>query len=159
MTARSELVARVAELVEALAASGQTVPRDFVLETDLTLPQIRILYMLDAGPARITDISRVHGMALANASTMVERLARKDLVERISDPNDRRVALARLTDKGREAVEGVTRSEHAAVERIVGVLSDEELEVVARALEILNQGAQRLEAADDDEVDSGKKTE
>ena len=152
MTARSELVARVAELVEALAASGQTVPRDFVLETDLTLPQIRILYMLATGPARITDISEVHGMALANASSMVERLARKNLVERVSDPNDRRVVLACLTAKGREAVEGVTRSENAAVERLAGVLSDGELEVVARSLEILNQGAKRLEAATKDEA-------
>ena len=152
MTARSELVARVAELVEALAASGQTVPRDFVMETDLTLPQIRILYMLATGPARITDISKANGMALANASSMVERLARKDLVERVSDPNDRRVAPVCLTTKGREAVEGVTRSENAAVDRIAGVLSDGELEVVARSLEILNQAAKRLEAATKDEI-------
>jgi adenine deaminase len=53
----------------------------------------------------------------------------------------------------------VTRSENAALERIAGVLSDEELEVVARALEILNQGAERLEAAANDEVASGKNTE
>ncbi|MCY4353737.1 MAG: hypothetical protein OXC09_02980 [Truepera sp.] len=69
MTARRELVARIAELVESIAATSQTAPRDFAMETDLTLPQIRILYMLASGPARITDISRAQGMARANASS------------------------------------------------------------------------------------------
>ena len=152
MTSRSELVARVSELVDALSASGQMIPREFVLETDLTLPQIRIVYMLARGPARITDISKVNGMALANASSMVERLVGKDLVERVSDPNDRRVTLARLTDKGREVVDSVTRSENTVVGRITDVLSNGELEVVARALDILNEGAKLLESAEKDEV-------
>ena len=91
-------------------------------------------------------------MARANASTMVERLVRKSLVERDSDPNDRRVALARLTGRGREAVEGVTRSEITVVEKIAKFLTLGELEVVARALEIMNQGVKRLEAAGNDEA-------
>ena len=152
MTARRELVARIAELVESIEAMGQTAPRDFAMETDLTLPQIRILYMLASGPARITDISRAQGMARANASSMVERLVRKGLVERVPYPNDRRVALACLTNKGRDAVEGVTRSEYVVVEKITAFLPIDELKVVARALEILDQGVKRLEAASKDDV-------
>ena len=151
MTARSELVARIADSLEALASTSQMTPTESVMETDLTLPQLRILYMLASGPARITDISEAFGMARANASTMVERLVRKSLVERDSDPNDRRVALARLTGRGRMAVEGVTRSEIAIVEKITKFLTFGELEVVARALDIMNQGVKRLEAAGNDE--------
>lgn len=147
MTARRELVARIAKSVDSMSATGQMVPQHFAMETDLTLPQIRTLYMLASSPARIADISQAQGMARPNASNMVERLVRKGLVERLSDPNDRRVALACLTDKGREAVEGVTRSESVVVERIVAVLSIDELEAVARALEILHQGVERLKAA------------
>lgn len=152
MTARSELVARIADSLEALASTSQITPTESVMETDLTLPQLRILYMLASGPARITDISEAFGMARANASTMVERLVRKGLVERDSDPNDRRVALARLTGQGREAVEGVTRSEITVVEKIAKFLTLGELEVVARALEIMNHGVKRLEAAGNDEA-------
>ena len=153
MTARGELLARIAGLVESLTASGQTGPRDFAMETDLTLPQIRVLYMLASGHARITDIAQAQGMARANASNMVERLVRKGLVERVPYPNDRRVALARLTDKGREAVEGVTRGEQSAIEKLTAVLPNDELEVVAQALEILNRGVNRLETANEDDVD------
>ena len=145
MTTREELVARIAGLVESLAAA-QTGPRDFAMETDLTLPQIRVLYMLASSPAKITDIAQAQGMAPANASSMVERLVRKGLVERVPYPNDRRVALACLTDKGRGAVEEVTRGEQSAVEKITAVLPNDELEVVAQALEILNRGVERMAA-------------
>jgi len=140
-------VARIAELVESIAVTGQTAPRDFVMEADLTLRQIRVLYMLASGPARITDISRAQGMARANASTMVERLVRKGLVERASDPGDRRVALACLTNEGRTAVAGVTRNEYDVVEKITTLLPVDELKVVARALEIVDRAVRRLQAA------------
>ena len=153
MTAKRELVARVAELSESLAAKSQPEPEDSVMETNLTLPQIRILYFLSRGPKRITDVSQAHGVALPNASNMVERLVKKGLVQRVPDPNDRRVALASLTNKGRQAVEAMARSNFVIVENLAMALSIAELEVVVRALEILNRGADHLEAANDDAVD------
>ena len=152
MTAKRELVVRIAELSESLAAKSQPEPEDFVMETNLTLPQIRILFFLRRGPKRITDVSQAHGMALPNASNMVERLVKKGLVERVPDPNDRRVALACLTNEGRKAVAALARSNFVAVEKLTMVLSIAELEVVARALEILDRGADHLEAANDDGV-------
>lgn len=153
MASREDLVARIAELSESIAATGQMEPKDFVVEADLTLPQVRVLYMLAYGPARITDISQAQGMARPNASTMVERLVRKGLVERVSDPNDRRVALACLTNRGQEAIEALTRSNYVAVENIAAFLSIDELALVARALEILDMGVKRLKATNEDEVD------
>ena len=152
MTAKRELVARIAELSESLAAKSQPEPEDFAMETNLTLPQIRVLYFLSRGPKRITEVSQAHGVALPNASSMVERLVKKGLVQRVPDPNDRRVALARLTNKGRQAVEAMARSNFVIVENLAMALSIAELEVVVRALEILSRGADHLETANDDAV-------
>ena len=149
MTAKSELMARIAELSESIAAMA---PQDFIMESELTLTQFRTIYMLAAGPARITDISQYQGMARPNASTMVERLVRKGLVERVSDPSDRRVTLACLTDKGRETIEAVNRHKYEAVEKIAAFLSTDELEVVARALEILDRGVKLMEASNEDDT-------
>lgn len=146
MAGRTELIARIAELSESIATSGRMEPNAFVMEGDLTLPQIRVLYMLASGSARISEVARAHGMARPNASTMVERLVRKGLVERVSDPSDRRVALASLTEKGREAIGAVSHSNYEAMEAIASVLSNYELELVAGALEILERGVRRLEA-------------
>lgn len=154
MTARTDLVARIAELSESIATAGQMYPRDFVMETDLTLAQITILYLLASGPERISDIAQAQGMARPNASNMVERLVRKGLVERVSDPNDRRVALANLTAKGRDAVEAANRGNYVAIENVAAFLSMDELEQVASALEILERGVRRLEAANEDAVGS-----
>ena len=152
MTAKRELVSRIAELSESLAAKSQPEPEVSAMETNLTLPQIRILYFLSRGPKRITEVSKAHGVALPNASNMVERLVKKGLVRRAPDPNDRRVALASLTDKGRQAVEAMARSNFVIVDNLTMALSIAELEVVVRALEILNRGADNLEAANNDAV-------
>ena len=147
MAGQEELVARIAELSESIATTGRMEPNAFVMESDLTLPQIRVLYMLASGPARISEVARAHGMARPNASNMVERLVRKGLVERVSDPSDRRVALACLTEKGRAAIGAVSHSNYEAMEAIATVLSIDELELVVSALEILERGVRRLEAA------------
>ena len=147
MAGQEELVARIAELSESIATTGRMEPDAFVMESDLTLPQIRVLYMLASGPARISEVARAHGMARPNASNMVERLVRKGLVERVSDPSDRRVALACLTEKGRAAIGAVSHSNYEAMEAIATVLSIDELELVVSALEILERGVRRLEAA------------
>lgn len=151
MTSREDLLAKIRNMGEALAVSGQMVPRDLAIDSDLTLPQLRILYMLSSEPARITDISLAFGMARANASTMVDRLVRKGLVERVPYPNDRRVTLACITDEGRAAIDTVNDNENSALERIAEALSMDELEVVACAMEILNQGAKKyLDTANED---------
>ena len=61
-------------------------------------------------------------------------------------------SLACLTDRGRDAVGSVTRSENSAVEKITELLSIDALEVVARPLEILAQGVKRSETASKDDV-------
>ena len=152
MATRRELIAKIAELSMATANTGQIVMKDLAVDADLTLRQISVIFMLTSGPARISDIAEAQGMARSNASTMVERLVRKGLVERVSDPNDRRVALASLTAKGREVVDAVMQSRLAGFERIAAVLSIDELEEFAAALEILDKGAQRLAAAREDAV-------
>jgi hypothetical protein len=52
-------------------------PKTLSWRLTLALPQIRILYFLIRGPKRITDVSQTHGMALPNASNMVEWLVKK----------------------------------------------------------------------------------
>lgn len=147
MTTRDELLARIGELAESISTAGCMDTKGFAIEGDLTLPQIGVIYVLAAGPAKISDISQAQGMAPPNASSMVERLVRKGLVERVSDPSDRRVALARLTDEGREVIETLNRSNYEAMEKIAAFLSVDELAVVADALEVFQRGVDRLEAA------------
>lgn len=152
MAARDELLARIGELAESISTAGCMDTKGFAIEGDLTLPQIGVLYVLASGPAKISDISQAQGMAPPNASSMVERLVRKGLVERVSDPNDRRVALACLTDEGREVIETLNRSNYEAMEKIAAFLSVDELEVVVQALEVFQRGVDRLEAANSNHV-------
>jgi DNA-binding MarR family transcriptional regulator len=52
------------------------------------------------GPRRITDLAANEGVMQPSMTALVSTLERSGLVERRSDPSDRRVALVALTSQG-----------------------------------------------------------
>jgi DNA-binding MarR family transcriptional regulator len=53
------------------------------------------------GPVRVTALAAAAGIGQPAMSGIIQRLARKGLVTRVEDPEDRRVALVGLSDAGR----------------------------------------------------------
>lgn len=80
----------------------------------------------------VTAFARYHGSTTGTASQTVSALVRKGLLERISDPTDRRSNRLDLTAAGREALDSDPLD---LVSRAVGVLDEESLRTLALALE------------------------
>ena len=78
-----------------------------------------------------------------SATSMIDRLAAKGLVERGHDPSDRRAVVCSLTQAGMDAIEEFWAQRTARTESLAAVLSTEELEVVVPALEIMADAARR----------------
>ncbi|MCX6012270.1 MAG: MarR family transcriptional regulator [Chloroflexi bacterium] len=75
-------------------------PREW-LAFDITVMQLRVLLMLyTEGPSRMSTIASSIDAALSTATGIVDNLVKKDLVLRESDPQDRRVVICKLSDKG-----------------------------------------------------------
>ena len=109
---------------------------------ELTMPQARTMFLLHRqGPTRMGVLSEQLGRGLPSATSMVDRLVRKGLVERVQDPSDRRVVACRLTDQGTTAVERFWQISRERRLALVDALTDEELETVVPALEILTRTA------------------
>src|SRR5918998_4998879 len=70
-------------------------------EIELTMPQLRALGLLGRAPQRMGDLAAYLGISLSSATSLVERLEGKGLVERTHDPVDRRVVHCHLTADGR----------------------------------------------------------
>jgi DNA-binding MarR family transcriptional regulator len=51
------------------------------------------------------SISTYLGSTVSSSTSIIDRLVDKNLVERIPDPEDHRVAVCRLTPQGRESIE------------------------------------------------------
>jgi DNA-binding MarR family transcriptional regulator len=101
---------------------------------DLTFPQWRVVVILADEPdgVRISEVSRRVGVTLPATSRQLRRLERRGLIEVAPDPRDRRAAVARLTDAGREVRDEIVAHRHT---RLVDLVRDLDADAdVRRAL-------------------------
>jgi DNA-binding MarR family transcriptional regulator len=68
---------------------------------------------------------------------MINRLVKKEYVNRAEDPSDRRVVLCEITDSGRTVLDSFSRLGTVQVEAVASSLTDEELNTIAPALDTL----------------------
>ncbi len=143
MQSRSRLAKQLIEhikLVQSHLRSGQPSPWSGL---NVTMPQAKTLFLLADGPRRMSGIAKRLNVEMPSATTMIDRLVAKGLVERKQDPKDRRAVVCTITAEGMEAVERFWSIRAARMESFVATLSDEELETVVPALKILSDATSR----------------
>ena len=114
---------------------------------ELTMPQARTMFMLHRqGPTRMGVLSEHMGCGLPAATSMVDRLVKKGLVERVQDPSDRRVVACRLTGEGRGVVGRFWQVSRERRLALADALTQDELEAVVPALDILTRAAAERDA-------------
>lgn len=107
---------------------------------ELTLPQLRTLLLLHAqGPLRVDEISSHLGVGMPTVTSLVSKLEKKGLVIREHDTRDRRVVFCSATDQGRAEVERLWRVRRHLINRIINSLSEEEVQLAAKVMELILQ--------------------
>jgi DNA-binding MarR family transcriptional regulator len=90
------------------------------------------------GALRMTDLADRVLLSPSGLTRLVDRLVARGLVERRTDPDDGRVALASLTDAGRFEVRRAARTHLRGIrEHFTGRLSESQLGDVASGLEAI----------------------
>lgn len=97
-----------------------------------TLPRFDVMAALHrAGePMKMSALSRQLLVSNGNATAVVSRLEQEGLAQRSSGPDDGRVVMVDLTDKGRAAFEEQAKAHSAEIDRIFAALGDAELDVL-----------------------------
>jgi len=117
----------------------RTLDRELQDEHDLTLASYDVLLRLARAPGRalrMTDLAERVLLSPSGMTRLVDRLVERGFVARSAHAEDGRVALARLTDAGLEALRKASRSHLRVVrEHFTGRLSEAQLRSVASALE------------------------
>ncbi|MET7377967.1 MarR family transcriptional regulator [Streptomyces sp. NPDC005526] len=117
----------------------------------LTLPQLRALVVLDTcGPVKLAALAATLGVNPSTALRMVERLEALDLVDRRTNPANRREVVLSLTSEGQDLVTRVLAHRRAEVRRLVQRLPAAERAALVPALRVLTAAAGELavESAD-----------
>jgi long-chain acyl-CoA synthetase len=92
---------------------------------DLSLPQYRVLGFLSAGEAASSRLAEKLAVSPPSITAVVDGLVAKGLVERRSDPNDRRRLPLALTEKGAVALVHADAAVHDRVELVLTQLDDD----------------------------------
>ena len=141
-----ELVERFVDASEYLNRQIQSDRLDAWTGLEMTIPQVKTLVLLEnIGPMRMGSISHHLGSTLSATTGIVDRLVEKEMVERVSDPSDRRVVICELTPRGTEAVEQLWRIGRERILPVVELLGPEQLAIAVQGLETIREAEQEVQ--------------
>lgn len=95
----------------------------------LSFPQYNILRVLEAsrnGQNKISDVSRIMVVPVANMTSIAKRLEKDGFIIRNSDPRDERVTILKITPKGKRTLKNVEGEKDARLELLLKGFSKKE---------------------------------
>jgi DNA-binding MarR family transcriptional regulator len=141
-TDRDRIVAELIDTYEQLMHRLAGAHAPVFAEVDLTMAQAKALYIVVAlERPRMSDVAARLGVALPTASGVIDRLVDLDLVTRHADAADRRHVILAATPRAAEVLERFRELGVAQLRDLLALVTDDELEVVRRAIGILDRAA------------------
>jgi DNA-binding MarR family transcriptional regulator len=147
----NDRAAAVEELVsgfEALMHSLAELHAPEFLEIAVTMPQAKLLYLLGAsGDMHMSDLVARLGVSLSTVSGLVDRIVDQGFATRRDDPADRRQVVVALTEQGTAFLDRFRDLNAVQMRTLLGLVDDDELASVRRAVAALARAADRAAAA------------
>jgi DNA-binding MarR family transcriptional regulator len=126
----------------------------------VSVPQLRVLVMLSTrGRMNLSSVAEALGVNVSNASRTCDKLVRADLVDRQTDPHDRRHVSLDLTRSGRRLVDDVMAHREEILGSVVAEMPPEERRRLMEALTQFNAAAARLDGLRGSEATSADHVE
>ena len=119
------------------------------MKLGLTAVQFKsLLYIVKTEDANSKKLSDILEVTPANVTGVIDRLIKQGLVQRVANPDDRRVNILHATDKGRKLIANLdeNRVEHMA--QLLSSLNEEELNHLYKGLTaFINALKKRLQSS------------
>lgn len=137
-TSTNRVAAQFAALAQHVMTRGNGELLPAVDELGVTLSQLKALAVIEAaGELSLKAVGESLGLSLPAVSRSVESLVKRGLVTREECPEDRRSKLVRATPEGSAKIREIGELRMSGLRSFVDSLSQEELDVLAPALELL----------------------
>ena len=129
---------RTAALLHRVSRALRDPQAEAWLTLDLSMAQLKVLFCLFyRGPATVGALAHSLGVKLPTVSATLDRTVKAGYVERVDDPEDRRVVINRLTPAGSALVERLREERRLRVEQALGRLSPREVAILHEGLTAL----------------------
>ena len=138
---------RLDEIAEGLPQRAAALSRLFLTRTtiDVSRTEIGVMRAVSLRPQRVTELAAGEGVTQPAITRVVNRLEERGWVTRESDPRDGRAVMVRLTPAGGAVVEHLRGEYRALVHEEMATLDDDDVETLARAIDVLDELIERLE--------------
>jgi DNA-binding MarR family transcriptional regulator len=124
---RSDTRTEIEDLLQQWKAV-MTAARPSWSNADLTFTQLRALSVLQRGHVRVSELGDALGIGLAAASTLADRMARRQFIVRRSDPADGRIVRLELSARGRTLIEQMERGRTEHLGKLIARMTPAERE-------------------------------
>ncbi|QEM70007.1 MarR family transcriptional regulator [Geobacter sp. FeAm09] len=122
-----ELTAKMTQLIDASVAPGKDHPFP---DLALTPREVNILILLGKREELImTELAAMTDSPLSTATRVVDRLVKKNLVQRERSERDRRIVVIRASEEGKLFYRSMQQQHLAASYKMLQALTEEEREV------------------------------
>ena len=142
-----EKAEQIREVLE-LQHQGDIILRRFApepwIELNLTIAQLKSLFFIAAREkTNFKKLAEALNVTPPNVTGIIDRLVEQGLVSRTENPEDRRIMLLQITEKGRELLNNLREKRVNAMTKILGHLTIEQLAIQKQAVVDLIRAAER----------------
>ncbi|OUL28432.1 MarR family transcriptional regulator [Nostoc sp. T09] len=140
-----ECASRVMETVPLLMRFIRADMRSHNAES-LSIPQLRSLAFLNRNPgASLSEVAEHLGVTCATASTTIERLVQRNLVQRTDHPQERRRIVLNLTEEGKLLLQQSQATTRTHIADILESLTPEQVSHIEEGLALLKNVFEQTE--------------
>jgi DNA-binding MarR family transcriptional regulator len=109
----------------------------------LSFPQYNILRVLDSsenGQGRITNVSRIMIVPVANMTGLAKRLEKGGFIKRKSDPSDERATVLEITLKGKKTLAAIEADRDRCLQTMLkGFTPEEKDDLLAKVKKLIDR--------------------
>ncbi|MEY2193368.1 MarR family winged helix-turn-helix transcriptional regulator [Neobacillus sp. BF23-41] len=140
LEANGDIVANIEKDLRYISGIIKQKGREMLSNYTITPPQfIALQWLFEDGDMTIGELSNKMYLACSTTTDLVDRMEKNLLVERVKNPNDRRVVRIHLLEEGKRIIDEVIKKRKVYLEEVLVDFSSEEIQLLQKSLTKLHQ--------------------
>jgi DNA-binding MarR family transcriptional regulator len=136
---RAALVDAIVGQFRASVGELRCVASERLVRQGVSMGHLHLMSMLDRhGELTMSRIAELLDVSDSNATGLIDRMEERGFVERLRRPDDRRVVLVRVSERGRQILTDIEVVRDDLMRRVLARLDDGQLDRLGRAVEDIN---------------------
>jgi MarR family transcriptional regulator, organic hydroperoxide resistance regulator len=139
-TVNGDIVANIEKDLRYISGIIKQKGREMLSTYTITPPQfVALQWLFEDGDMTIGELSNKMYLACSTTTDLVDRMEKNLLVERVKNPNDRRVVRIHLLEEGKRIIDEVIKKRQVYLEEVLVDFSTDEIQLLQKSLKKLHQ--------------------